>query len=401
MKITLVGINYAPEPTSVGPYATGAAEGLHRVGEDVQVITGYPHYPQWRIADGYTGLTRRERINQIPVLRLRHPVPRSGSVIGRSLMEVVFGLRAALRRWHHTDVVMSITPPLLSTALVVARARLTRVPAVVWVQDIYTLGATQTGKATGLAGVIQRVEAWTLRSATRVVVIHDRFAEFITTRLGVDPERVDVVRNWSHVAENTTRSAAARQRLGWSSDEVIVLHAGNMGSKQHLENVVRASALAAQRGSAVRFVLLGDGHRRSALEAMGSNPNLTFIDPLPEDAFAEALANADALLVNELPTMTEMSVPSKLTTYFSSGLPVLAAVSADSVTAAELEAAGAGMVVGADDPAALLAGAEALAADHELGRKLGESGLAYRRAVLSEPAAIAGLQRSLAAALKA
>ncbi len=396
MRIALIGINYAPEHTGIAPYAAGAAEGLQAAGNDVVVITGYPHYPQWRIADGYAGSSIKEMINAVRVLRLRHPVPPEAKLVGRSLMEVTFGLRAAFHSWFGAQVVLTPTPALLSSAAVVARARLTSCPVVVWVQDIYTLSATQTGNATGLAGLIRKVESWTLRNASRVIVIHDRFADYLTAELGVDPVKVDVVRNWSHVEENhTARSTEARRRLGWSDSEVIVLHAGNMGTKQNLENVVRASVLAAEGDSRVRFVLLGDGHRRKALEAMGGNANLQFIDPLPGDEFAAALANADILLVNELPGMTEMSVPSKLTTYFSTGRPLLAAVDAGSVTAAEVEAAGAGLRVKPDDAAALLAGAEQLSADPELCRQFGESGLAYRRAKLSAAAAIAGISRSL------
>ncbi|MBA3021973.1 glycosyltransferase family 4 protein [Propionicimonas sp.] len=396
MRITVIGINYLPEPTGIAPYTTGAVDGLAEAGEQLMVITGYPHYPQWRIAEGYQGTTRREVINGTRVLRLRHPVPTDGSVVGRSLMEVGFGLRACWSSWFNAEVVLAITPALLSTAAVVAKARLSRQPVVVWVQDIYTLSAAETGLAAKAAGLIRRVESWTLRHATRVIVIHDRFAAFVSGTLGVDPERIDVVRNWTHLAETgAIATAEVRASHGWAEEETVVLHAGNMGAKQNLESVVRASALAAARGSRVRFVLLGDGHRRNALEAMGGNANLQFIDPLPEAEFAAALASADVLLVNELPGMTEMSVPSKLTSYFNTGLPVLAAVDAGSVTAAEVAAAGGGLRVDPDEPAALLAAAEKLGSDAGLAGRLGAAGLLYRRETLAAPAAIRALRGSL------
>ena len=144
-RILVIGLNYAPDQTGIPPYTTGAAEGLLGLGHEVRVITGYPHYPKWEIPADYTGLTRRETINGVPVLRLRHPVPANGAPLPRALMELVFGMRAALSRWGRPSVVVAISPALLSTALVVARARLTRIPVVVWVQDIYTLGVAQTG----------------------------------------------------------------------------------------------------------------------------------------------------------------------------------------------------------------------------------------------------------------
>ena len=395
MRLTIIGINYAPEPTGIAPYTAGAAEGLRAAGEEVTVITGYPHYPWWRIADGYTGSQRRELLNQVPVRRLRHPVPRHGSLIARSVMEVVFGLRACLVSWSKPEVTLAITPALLSTALGVLRARLTRRAVVVWVQDIYTLSAAETGLAAKAAGIIRAVESWTLRRATRVVVIHDRFAAYVTAKLGVEAGRVDVVRNWTHLSQPVTVAVpAVRERHGWATDDVVVLHAGNMGAKQNLESVVRASALAADQGSRVRFVLLGDGNQRKALQAMGANPNLQFIDPLPDDGFAATLRSADILLVNELPGMTEMSVPSKLTSYYSTGLPVLAAVDPGSVTAEEIAASGGGLCVPPDDPEALVQAALSLS-DPTLAAKLGTAGLRYRTTELGAETAIGRLHSTL------
>jgi colanic acid biosynthesis glycosyl transferase WcaI len=396
VRLTIIGINYAPEPTGIAPYTAGAADGLRAGGEQVSVITGYPHYPWWRIAAGYTGSRRNELLNGTPVLRLRHPVPHGGGVAARSVMELAFGLRACFTSWSKPEVTLAITPALLSTALVVARARLTRRAVVVWVQDIYTLSAAETGLAARAAGLIRAVESWTLRRATRVVVIHDRFAAYVSTHLGVDPSRVDVVRNWTHLDDhNATAVSAIRERHGWHRDDIIALHAGNMGNKQNLESVVRASQLAEAQGSRVHFVLLGDGNRRKALEAMGANSHLQFIDPLPDDGFAATLRSADILLVNELPGMTEMSVPSKLTSYFNTGLPVLAAVDAGSVTADEISESGGGVRVDPDDPAALLAAAEALAADPDQRHELGRSGRVYRNERLSAATAVAGLAASL------
>ena len=87
---------------------------------------------------------------------------------------------------------------------------------------------------------------------------------------------------------------------------------------------------------------------------------------------------ADVLLVNELPGLTEMSVPSKLTTYYATGLPVLAAVGAGSTTAAEIGLSGGGRVVPAGDPAALLSAAEALGSDPDQAAALGAAGRHFR-----------------------
>ena len=52
MRVLIVGINYSPELTGIGPYTAGLAEHLAARGDEVTVITGLPHYPDWRIAAG-------------------------------------------------------------------------------------------------------------------------------------------------------------------------------------------------------------------------------------------------------------------------------------------------------------------------------------------------------------
>lgn len=388
-----IGVNYAPEPTGIAPYTTGMARRLVANGVDARVLTAYPHYPWWRVLDGYRGVTMSEVIDGVPVDRRRHFVPRRHTTLSRSLSEFVFGVRVLCARWGRPDVVVLVSPALISSRMAAARARWQRIPTVVWIQDIYTLGIRQTGGGGIAAKIVARIERGLANSASRVVVIHDRFRRMLQEDLDVTTP-VDIVRNWSHI-EPADRSESVRADLGWAPDDFIVLHAGNMGAKQGLENVVHGAREAERRGSRVRFVLLGDGNRRAQLEAMGGSDRLQFIDPLPDGLFERALASADALLVNELPGMTEMSVPSKLTSYFAAALPVIAAVDESSITFDEVRAAEAGVCVPADDAAALVDAAEHLAADPAQRCAYGAAGRQYRERHLTESAAVAAFARVL------
>ena len=81
-----------------------------------------------------------------------------------------------------------------------------------------------------------------------------------------------------------------RAAHGWPSTDTVALHAGNMGVKQGLENVVEAARLADARGLPIRFVLLGDGNQREALLARAQGiTRLQFLDALPEADFQATL----------------------------------------------------------------------------------------------------------------
>lgn len=400
LDVLVIGLHYLPEPSGNAPYTAGLAQGLKRTGHEVRVITAYPHYPWWQIRPGYEGHEMHEIVGDVPVHRLRPWVPRRQGLLQRVAMETLFGLRAARAPWGKPARVVLVSPALFSTAVVAVVARLRRVPVTIWVQDIYSLGVRETGHARPLAYLIERLERTVLGLADSVVVIHDRFARVLVDRLGLPAERVHVVRNWSHVAQpEGLDRAAARARLGWGENEVVVLHAGNMGAKQGLENVVDAAAVASDRGSPVRFVLLGDGNRRTSLEARAvKGARLAFVDPLPDAEYLDAMNAADVLLVNERPGLSEMSVPSKLTSYLSTGLPVVAATDRDSITAEEVACAAAGLRVDPTDPVALVLACERLGQDPELSRTLGVSGRKFRKAHLSEQAAVSAFEKVLAEA---
>ena len=390
MKVTIVGLNYSPEPTGIAPYTAGLAEGLAQFGDDVRVVVGYPHYPQWRIESSFRGSTRRETSSGVRVLRLRHFVPRLPRLANRLLMELTFGLRAAIANWGSPEVIVLVSPALFSTLIAAVRARVSRVPTCIWVQDIYSLGVAESGTGGGFsARILSTIEGRVLSSAARVVVIHDRFKRYLVEDLGMDGNRVEVVRNWSHVeTPGDFDREAERSRLGWKSAETIVLHAGNMGAKQALENVVEASFVSQSLGSDIKFVLMGDGNQRSSLEKMARGDRLEIIDPAREDQFMAVLLAADVLLVNERAGLTEMSVPSKLTSYFRTGLPVIAATDRGSVTAQEIELAGAGIRVDPGEPVALIRAAEVLAADSEASALFGAAGKSFSAAYHSEETAV-------------
>lgn len=389
----MLGLNYPPERTGIAPYTGAMARGIASRNYETAALVAHPHYPAWQISPGYGAWTQRTIDDGVQLTRLLHYVPRQPSGVRRAFSELTFGLRQAFHRWGGPDAIVAVSPALISTAVARTRAALLnrKTPFVVWVQDLYSLGLSETGQSGGaVLRVMRMIEGLVLRRATRVIVIHDRFARRVHEDFGVPMDRITVIRNWTHLASapGIDRSAA-RARLGWKADETIVLHAGNMGVKQGLDNVIDAGRLAQQDGSAVRFVMLGGGSERERLRALAEGiDNVVFLDALPDDEFSAALQAADVLLVNEKVGVAEMAVPSKLTSYFSAACPVLAATDASGITAEEVRRADAGVVVPAGDPRALLDGALELRADPDSARRLGANGRRFRDTVLDEATAI-------------
>ena len=396
--MSILSMHYPPETTGNAPYTGALAAGLTARAHSVSAFVAHPHYPEWSVRPGYGQWRRAEIIDGVKVQRFRHFVPSPPRGLRRLLSEISFGLRLFFGRFDSDGVVVAVSPALFATALAVLRLRLTpsRPGLVVWVQDIYTLGMAETNEGGGLSARITKfVEQYVLRSADRVVVIHPRFGQYIERELGVDPDRITVIRNWTHLkpARDMTK-LDARTALGWPLDRLLVVHTGNMGAKQGLDNVVEAARLADEAGAAIEFILVGDGSDRPRLERLADGvERLTFIDPLDDADYRCALAAADCLLVNELPGVANMAVPSKLTSYFDAARPVLAATDVNGITASEIEQANAGVVVPAGDPQALLAAALQISRDTERGEAYGAAGRRFCREHLAEDSAIREFER--------
>jgi colanic acid biosynthesis glycosyl transferase WcaI len=398
VDVSILSLHYPPESTGNAPYTGALAVGLAARSHRVNAIVAHPHYPEWRIRPGYGQWRRREVTAGVMVQRLRHYIPRPPRGLRRLISEVSFGLRLCLNRFPSRGVVVAVSPALFATALAALRIRVmpSRPGLVVWVQDIYTLGMAETQEGGGLAGrVTKLVERHVLRSADRVVVIHPRFADYLEREMGIDPKRLTVIRNWTHLKPAPAMDKLeARAAIGWPSDRRLVVHTGNMGAKQGLDNVVEAARLADACSAPVQFVLVGDGSERSRLEALARGiERISFVDPLGEADYRCALAAADCLLVNELPGVANMAVPSKLTSYFDAARPVLAATDVDGITASEIAQAEAGTVVPAGDPHALLTAALEISCDSEQSDVYGASARRFCRERLTADAAIGAFER--------
>ncbi|WLQ32192.1 glycosyltransferase [Streptomyces castrisilvae] len=399
-RLLVVSTNYAPELTGIGPYAAQLAEHWAARGADTHVLTGMPHYPSWRTEEPYRGVWRTEEHRAgVTVHRRRHYVPPRQSALRRAAFEasvLAHGLAAPPRQ--RPDAVISQMPSLAGGVIGARLARRHRVPYLPVVQDLMGAAAAQSGIRGGgrAAALASRAERYALGAATLVGVIHESFVPRVTA-YGVDPGRIRLVPNWSHVRAPSADRAATRARLGWREGTPVVLHSGNMGLKQGLEVLVDAARLAPE----IRIVLMGDGNQRDTLWARAAGlPNLDFLPPADAEEFTDILAAADVLAVTQRASVLDMSVPSKLTSYFVSGRPVVASVADEGGTAQEVRRSGAGLLVAPEDPAAVLGAVRKLVESPAEADGLGAHGPRYVARHLGREAALARFDALLTEALQ-
>jgi colanic acid biosynthesis glycosyl transferase WcaI len=389
MRILVIGINYAPERTSVAPFTTGLCEHLASIGDEVTVVTAFPYYPEWRVWDGYRGsLYRREVINGVDVRRVAHFVPaKPSSLIQRLAYDLSFTLAAffATLFTGKCDLIYCSCPPPTVAFAAYLLGILKRARFVMKLTDLASDAALSTGimKSSVCIRLARAFEKFTYRKALAVICLCQGFVDRLRER-GVHLEQLHLIPDWGDTKEIRPQmgDSSFRQAHDISPSAFLVLHTGNMGKKQDLTNVVRAAQLSRSDANLV-WLLVGQGEERGALEQEIQQHGLTNICLLPlqpVETLSQMYAAADVLLVNQRKAVEDAVIPSKLLTYMAAGRTVVAAVSERSETARQVSRANCGVVVPAEDPRALVEAICALRSAAAFCQRLGKNGRAYAEA---------------------
>lgn len=384
MRLLVYSTYFWPERVGPAPYVTEPVRYLAARGVTVDVWSGFPHYPSWSRRDRRLAAT--DTLDGIRIHRLAHMVPSSQTAGGRAAYEgtLLAGALTSIVTARKPDAILGVTPTLSGAVAAAVASRRFRVPFGLLVHDLMGSAAKQSGVAGGerVAALIRRIEHGVARRAAAIGVIAEGFRAYFTDA-GVSDDRIFRLRTWNLGAGASASREESRRVLGWREGETVVLHAGNMGQKQGLDNVLAAASLL-PRG--FRVVLAGDGNDRRRLEDEAERrglANVEFLGGLPWGEYEAALVAADVLAVNQRAAVGDMSLPSKLTSYFASGRPTVAAVAAGSETAREIGSAGAGVVVAPEDPEALASAICEVAGDEQRARELGANALDFAARVLA------------------
>jgi len=300
-------------------------------------------------------------------------------------MEATFAATAipAALKVTRPDLILSATPAVSAALAGSIAARWHRIPHGILVLDLAGRSAQQSGMPLGayVRRVADPLEGRLLRSATRVGIVAEGFRPALE-EMGVDRDRINLVTDWKLTSEPSIPRDEIRRRLGLPLHAPLVLHAGNMGFKQGLENVPHAAAIAARLRPDLQFVLMGAGSERPRIENLARElklQNLHILPLQPAEWLPSILGAADVLLLNQRAAVTDMSLPSKLADYFAAGVPVVAAVNSESEAAREVDRSGAGVVVRPENPRALTEAILAVLNDPSQAQTLGDAGRAYAR----------------------
>lgn len=385
VRILIITEFFDPEPTIKGlAFATALAARGHQV----QVLTGFPNYPNGRLYSGYKlRPVQRERHGNVEVVRVPLFPSHDRSAARRVATYLSFAASASLIGPLVTtrpDVVYVYHPPATVALAAMARTALRRVPFVIDIQDLWPDTLRATGMVNSRA-VLKVVDMWCRRvyaSAARVVVLSPGFRDALVSR-GVPANKIDVIYNWAtEDADAHTDAVSPRESAGFFD----VVFAGTMGLAQALDVVLDAARIVAESDPGIRFVLIGGGVDKPRLERRAEAmqlENVRFLPPRPMQQMRSVLQSADALLIHlKDDPLFRITIPSKTQAYLQAGRPILIGARGDARDLVERAQAGIGFEP--ESPGALAEAVLALARQSPAARgEMGNRGRRYYESHLS------------------
>jgi len=399
-KILLLTLVFAPDGVSTAVLMTELAQELQSLGHTVTVLTTTPHYnvePEARARQPLTrlwgGWLYRSELDGMHVYHAAVQV--KGTRIGARWLDYarfhLISTLAGLFSVGHYDVILAPSPPLTIGLSAWLLGLVRRVPFIYNVQEIYPDVAVSLGvlRNRRVIRAFAALERFIYGRAHAITVISEWFRRRLLAK-GVADSKLTLIPNFvdtefmqpSRAGSRTTNPFARAHQL---VDKFVVLYAGNIGLTQSLETMLAA----AQALPLLHFVIVGDGARRSWLEAQLAAhplPNVLLLPYQPRSVVPQIYAAADLCLVPLKQGTAQETFPSKIYTIMAAGRPVIAAADADSELAWVVEHAGCGWAVPPDDTSALVAALSTAYAQRTHLAAMGTKGRAYVVANHSRPA---------------
>jgi len=390
-RILLHTLVFAPDGVSTSQLLSELAQDLRKAGHEIVILTTQPHYNRDVDAESKQPLTRRAfglyYTSTHHGLRVIHTaMPRKGERVGSRLRDYLIfhalSLILGLFLIGRQDVVIAPSPPLTIGVIGWLLALLKGAKFIYNVRELYPALMVQMGmlsEQAALYKLLKRMEWFVYAASWRVVTITDMFTQHVIAQ-GIKPEKVVTIPDFvdsDFIFPSPKDNPLARQ-LGLV-DKYVILYAGNIGMTQSFDTITEVMQRLTDVPE-IHFLIVGDGAKRSYVEAQIAEKRLTNVTLLPyqpRQVVPDIYATGDVSLVPLMAGTAKTTIPSKIYAIMASGRPALVSVDLDSELVTIVEGAQAGLAVPPDDAPALEAGIRQMYAQRDRYREYGLNGRRY------------------------
>lgn len=330
MKILVVTQYFYPEIFRINSLCI---ELVNR-GYEVDVLTGYPQYPQGKIYDGY-GFTidYNKEWNGINIHRVRVK-PRGSTALG--LLQNCISFVVEANKWvkkctteYDCVFVFEVSPVTVGLPAIKYKEKFSK-PVIFNVQDLwpenveYVLGV----KNKLILSIIDNIVDYIYKNSDNILCSSKSFVKNLKNR-GVSQEKLMF---WPQFCDKPDFNNSVKPEC-YEEDWFNIVFAGNIGEAQGLDLLIDSAVEI--RKLKVRWYIVGDGRAKNKLQNRIKQENLEdkviFVGKVSEQEANSYVHYADCayLSFSDNPIF-DMTIPAKLQTYLACGTPIIAAAGGES-----------------------------------------------------------------------
>ena len=337
--ITIIGLNYFPEDSAIGLYSTQMAEFLVKKGYDVEVITGFPYYPQWSIYNLYKNKPKKysEIINGVTVHRYKQYVPKKPTFLNRifHIIDFTLGNISNLKKIKNTDLIIAIVP--FTSALFLGNILKKRTKSKLWVhfQDFEVDAAKESGFSSSNNWLKSLILKFSLKIEKKWINGCDIASSISYAMLDKLKKKTSIETfyfpNW--VDLKIINPKESKQHKNFVSTKFNILYSGNIGEKQDWEFFIKYCE-ALKNINGIQINIVGDGSKKDWLIERIKKFNHVFYFPsVPLNELSDLLCSVQIHILFQKKNVLDAVMPSKILGMMASENPSIVTGNIESETA--------------------------------------------------------------------
>lgn len=310
-------------------------------GYKITVLTGIPNYPEGKYFKGYGLLKKRKETYQgIDIIRIPL-IPRGNNkimLILNYLSFVISGFFWKLFTSVKADLVFIFEVSPMSQALPgVWYAKKRKIPCYLYVQDLWPENIEIVAGIKNKIAIklIGKMVDYIYKRCRTIFTTSSSFISSISKR-GVPEEKIQY---WPQYAEDFYKpQKRTREDEKKNHDTFNIIFAGNIGKAQGLDVLVNTAVIIKEYNlnKKIVFNIVGDGrHKDAFIEQVNKNSiqyMFNFIKKQPAIKIPGLMALNDAAFICLTDnTLFNMTIPAKLQSYMSCGIPIIASANGEIV----------------------------------------------------------------------
>ena len=328
MRILVISQYFYPENFRINQLCLD----LKARGHQVTVLTGKPNYPKGEYFENYSFKKNEdEQWEGIQILRVPLRARGRGSIsLIRNYISFVYHANRRIKKIKHGEFdiiyVFEVSPITVALPAIKIKKR-TKIPIIMNVQDLWPeniIAVTGINFRPAII-LIDKLVNYIYKHCNLLLCASPSFVEKIERRT-IDKKKIIY---WPQYASVEKKEAHFNM---FNNNHFNIVFTGNIGEAQGLELVIKAAKQL--KNTSIRWHLIGEGRNRKELEKLVELEELQdyikFYGFIKEEEIPNYLNNASAALLILKPNpVFEMTIPAKLQTYLSCGIPILGCVSGE------------------------------------------------------------------------